>query len=346
MARTKRTRPIPKSHQPPLKIQKKSVGGMLVGPSHEQGGIPALVDGTEPIEVEGGEFVVNAKTVESLGEGFLHKLNSTSTPYHTGGFDQGQLPSPSLFKQGGILDPKDRQHGLMTDEKLENPVNSIDYELSSEPQRNKRKFIKNLNNRKRAGGTVKKLQDGGTVIQRHSTRLPAHTAYERQKPCPLGMFKNTEGVCFQMTGQPYDTNKIEGRQILGGGGIGSIAPGAIGPGYGAKMSHFRPGMGGGNAAHFQSYGRLGKGQFGGTTENIANSVKAKKNKNPLPQDKVNLQKIIKPTAQNQGKKTHSHTKVADIYGSGHTINGPGHEHLIQEGRILITCPENDKCHSH
>ena len=105
MAKTKRTRPRPKpkpkSHQPPLK--RKSAGGMLIGPAHEQGGIPVIVDGTEPIEVEGGEFVVNAKTVESVGENFLHKLNSTQTTHHTGGYNAGQLPSPSNYKSGGRI---------------------------------------------------------------------------------------------------------------------------------------------------------------------------------------------------------------------------------------------------
>jgi hypothetical protein len=86
-----------------------SQGGMLVGPSHENGGIPAIVDGTEPIEVEGGEFVINAKTVEAVGEDFLHKLNSTSTPYHTGGYQQGQLPTPSQFRMGGKIDYKMKQ---------------------------------------------------------------------------------------------------------------------------------------------------------------------------------------------------------------------------------------------
>ena len=80
------------------KPQRKNTGGYLYGPSHEQGGIQAIVDGTEPIEVEGGEFIINKKTVDSVGEDFLHKLNSTSTPYHDPalGFSEGQLPSPSL----------------------------------------------------------------------------------------------------------------------------------------------------------------------------------------------------------------------------------------------------------
>ena len=80
-----------------------SAGGYLVGPSHEQGGIPAIVDGTEPIEVEGGEFVINKQTVNAVGEDFLHKLNSTQTSHHTGGFSEGQLPSPSQYADGGKI---------------------------------------------------------------------------------------------------------------------------------------------------------------------------------------------------------------------------------------------------
>ena len=84
---------------------KYSVGGMLVGPSHEEGGISAIVDGTEPIEVEGGEFVINKKTVDAVGSNFLHKLNHTNTPYHdpATGYQSGQLPSPSNYKKGGKL---------------------------------------------------------------------------------------------------------------------------------------------------------------------------------------------------------------------------------------------------
>ena len=80
-----------------------SAGGYLVGPSHAEGGISAIVDGTEPIEVEGGEFVINKQTVDAVGEDFLHKLNSTQTSHHTGGFGQGQLPQPSKYKDGGKI---------------------------------------------------------------------------------------------------------------------------------------------------------------------------------------------------------------------------------------------------
>ena len=90
-----RTRPKPVN---------KNLGGYLVGPSHEQGGIPAIVGGTDPVELEGGEYIINAQTVEAVGQPFLDKLNSTQTEYHSGGYGYGQLPSPSIYEMGGRID--------------------------------------------------------------------------------------------------------------------------------------------------------------------------------------------------------------------------------------------------
>ena len=87
-----RTAPVP---------AKKNAGGVLKGPSHEQGGIPAIVGGQTPVELEGGEYIINAQTVDAVGQEFLDELNSTQTSHHQGGFQQGQLPSPSQFKNGG-----------------------------------------------------------------------------------------------------------------------------------------------------------------------------------------------------------------------------------------------------
>ena len=54
----------------------KFPGGMLVGPSHEKGGIPARIKPTkEIIELEGREYVLNAESTEALGTDFLDKLN-------------------------------------------------------------------------------------------------------------------------------------------------------------------------------------------------------------------------------------------------------------------------------
>ena len=78
-------------------------GGRLIGPSHERGGVPAIVGGHGPIELEGGEYIMNAQTTRALGLEFLDKLNSTATAYHQGGFQQGQLPSPSMYADGGKI---------------------------------------------------------------------------------------------------------------------------------------------------------------------------------------------------------------------------------------------------
>ena len=58
------------------KRKKKQQGGMLRGPSHEQGGIPAVVGGNNPVELEGGEYIVNAQTVNAVGTQFLDQLNN------------------------------------------------------------------------------------------------------------------------------------------------------------------------------------------------------------------------------------------------------------------------------
>ena len=87
----------------------KQSGGYISGPSHEQGGIPAYTPGEDPIELEGGEYIINAQTVDALGVPFLDELNSTQTSYHQGGFEQGQLPSPSNYRRGGKI--KKMAHG-------------------------------------------------------------------------------------------------------------------------------------------------------------------------------------------------------------------------------------------
>ena len=52
-----------------------SPGGYLVGPSHAEGGIDAIIDEEELIEVEGGEFIIRKSMVDYYGLDFLHRLN-------------------------------------------------------------------------------------------------------------------------------------------------------------------------------------------------------------------------------------------------------------------------------
>ena len=89
--------------------KKFSQGGKLVGPSHEQGGIQGVVDGTEPIEVEGGEFILNKESTAALGDDFLHKLNATGTNMNgPNGFQPGQLGNGSNYQHGGRVTRQSR----------------------------------------------------------------------------------------------------------------------------------------------------------------------------------------------------------------------------------------------
>ena len=60
---------------PSHSTKKMSQGGYLVGPSHQEGGILALVDGEEFIEVEGNEYVIRASSVAKYPRTFLDRLN-------------------------------------------------------------------------------------------------------------------------------------------------------------------------------------------------------------------------------------------------------------------------------
>ena len=83
------------------KAKKLQSGGLLRGPSHAQGGIPAVVAGNTPVELEGGEYIINAQTVNAVGTQYLDKLNRTANTYHQGGFQKGQIGNGSKFKKGG-----------------------------------------------------------------------------------------------------------------------------------------------------------------------------------------------------------------------------------------------------
>lgn len=62
-------------------------GGLPEGPSHEDGGIPALVNGKTPIEIEGGEAIINKKSTSKF-KSLLSAINQ----------DQGGV----AFAGGGI----------------------------------------------------------------------------------------------------------------------------------------------------------------------------------------------------------------------------------------------------
>jgi len=79
-----------------------SDGGLLKGPSHDQGGIPGVVGGTREIETEGEEFVVAKEASEKHWQE-LSKINQSTggVPINKpGGFDD----DPEEYKEGGKID--------------------------------------------------------------------------------------------------------------------------------------------------------------------------------------------------------------------------------------------------
>jgi hypothetical protein len=55
--------------------KKKQTGGYLKGPSHKEGGILAVVDGDEPVELEGEEYIMSADAVRRFGKKNMDRMN-------------------------------------------------------------------------------------------------------------------------------------------------------------------------------------------------------------------------------------------------------------------------------
>ena len=57
------------------KTKKYNRGGLLRGKSHAQGGMPAIIGGQEPVELEGGEYIIRKNSVKKYGEGTIARIN-------------------------------------------------------------------------------------------------------------------------------------------------------------------------------------------------------------------------------------------------------------------------------
>tara|TARA_Y100000310_G_scaffold11658_1_gene12165 strand:- start:14 stop:715 length:702 start_codon:yes stop_codon:yes gene_type:complete len=184
-----------------------SAGGMLVGPSHEEGGIEAIVDGNEPIEIEGGEFVINKQTVDAVGEDFLHKLNSTETEYHTDGYDEGQLPPPSQFKDGGKVNGRNKMA-----RKVRSP------QRRATPQ--KRTMSRGGTTRGRTI-TTRRLGTGGRVGGRRKMAHggTSHCGHPGQPSCESIGYRSGMGG-YRGGGRTRPVPK--GRKMVGGGVTGGV----------------------------------------------------------------------------------------------------------------------------
>ena len=69
-------------------------GGMVNGPSHDQGGVPFTVQGQGGYEMEGGEYIVN-KRATSMYRGLLEQINGSVKPVN--------YSKPVKFANGGIV---------------------------------------------------------------------------------------------------------------------------------------------------------------------------------------------------------------------------------------------------
>jgi hypothetical protein len=64
--------PQPQPQQPPM--QEMEYGGMVYGPSHDDGGVRVKMKGGGEIEVEGGEYVIPKDVVKRKGTDFFDKM--------------------------------------------------------------------------------------------------------------------------------------------------------------------------------------------------------------------------------------------------------------------------------
>jgi len=69
-------------------------GGIVNGPSHDQGGVPFTVQGQGGYEMEGGEYIVN-KRATSMYRGLLEQINGSVKPVN--------YSKPVKFANGGIV---------------------------------------------------------------------------------------------------------------------------------------------------------------------------------------------------------------------------------------------------
>ena len=81
------------------KKKKYVKGGELEGKSHAEGGIPGKIKGSDqPLEFEGGEYVIKKDSVNEDTEAALDFINENGTlPYEFG----GEIPTIDARKRKG-----------------------------------------------------------------------------------------------------------------------------------------------------------------------------------------------------------------------------------------------------
>lgn len=82
-------------------------GGVAVGPSHAEGGIPAVVDGQTPVEIEGGEAIINKKSTAKY-RSLLSAINTDQggVAFASGGIPGGAALTALKNESDSILNPE------------------------------------------------------------------------------------------------------------------------------------------------------------------------------------------------------------------------------------------------
>jgi hypothetical protein len=167
-----------KIESPTIEMEK---GGLLQGPRHSQGGIPAIVGGRQPIEMEGGEFVFSRKATAGIGADVLAGINRK---FEFGGpvnpIDNqkslGKLPINKNYYAGGWQIANEAQGGAgpfyFRNDAILNEISKRDNQMANEFrafreevsawQRNLR-INNNLQEVKEGLGTLQKLENDASV---------------------------------------------------------------------------------------------------------------------------------------------------------------------------------------
>ena len=104
------------------KVALKETGGLLVGPSHADGGISAMVGKQSLIEMEGGEYIIRKSVVDALGPDFFDGINFGGK-FIPGGMAKMDEPGEGGFRAGwetsGLLRRAVGHHGAILEALLE-----------------------------------------------------------------------------------------------------------------------------------------------------------------------------------------------------------------------------------
>jgi len=116
------------------KKKKKQQGGYLEGPSHKNGGMAAIIGGKEPVELEGGEYIIKKSSVDKIGKDNLARINKEG---RIPTMAQGGMVGGHRHSQGGTLIEAEKGEFIMSREAVTNlglenmrKINNLSIDLS------------------------------------------------------------------------------------------------------------------------------------------------------------------------------------------------------------------------